>query len=224
MANRRIEIHQYYQIIQRLRQGESDRAIASAERIGRVKIAAVRKLAGERGWLLAGPMPDEAMLSAALCAPRRTPQNLSTVEPYREKLLAWHAQGIPATTMHRALVRNHEYSGSVYALYRFLDREGQSTPQATVMLEFAVGESAQVDFGQGPVITDRRTGEVIKTWVFVMKCGRPHFITNVAATHMWCRARRKGRRPFPAPHKVCYSPRRNSITPGRVLHDFVEPP
>jgi hypothetical protein len=33
MANRRIEMHQYYQIIQRLRQGESDRAIASAERI-----------------------------------------------------------------------------------------------------------------------------------------------------------------------------------------------
>jgi hypothetical protein len=64
--------------------------------------------------------------------------------------------------MHRALVRNHEYSGSVHALYRFLEREGQSTLQATVMLEFAVGENAQVDFGQSPVITNRRTGELIK--------------------------------------------------------------
>ena len=36
------------------------------------------------------------------------------------------------------------------------------------MPDFAVGESAQVDFAQGPVITDRHTGEVIKTWVFVM--------------------------------------------------------
>ena len=169
MANRSIEMFQYRQIVQRLRQGESDRAIACAERVGRVRIAAVRKLAGERGWLSSeGPMPDDAALSAALCAPRRTPQNLSTVEPFREQLLAWHAQGIQATTMHRALVRNHGYGGSVYALYRFLEREGQSTPQATVMLEFAVGESAQVDFGQGPVITDRRTGEVIKTWIFVL--------------------------------------------------------
>jgi hypothetical protein len=104
MANRSIEMHQYRQIIQRLRQGESDRGIARSERVGRVKIAAVRKLAGERGWLgSGGAMPEDATLSAALCAPRRTPQNLSTVEPFREQLLSWHAQGIPATTMHRAL-------------------------------------------------------------------------------------------------------------------------
>jgi Integrase core domain len=169
MANRSIEMHQYRQIIQRLRQGESDRAIACAERVGRVTIAAVRKLADERGWLSsAGPMPDDAALCASLRAPRRAAQNRSTVEPFREQLLAWHAQGIAATTMHRALVRNHGYSGSVYAVYRFLDWEGRSPPQATVMLEFAVGQSAQVDFGQGPVITDRRTGEVTKTWIFVM--------------------------------------------------------
>ena len=34
-----------------------------------------------------------------------------------------HAQKIQATTMHRALVRNEEYSGSVHALYRFLERQ-----------------------------------------------------------------------------------------------------
>jgi transposase len=169
MANRSFEMYQYRQIIQRLRLGESDRAIARAEGVGRVKVACLRELANERGWLgSTSPLPDDATLSAALSAPRRTPQNLSTVEPFREQLLAWHAQGIQTTTMHRALVRNHGYTGSVYALYRFLDREGQSTPQATVILEFAVGESAQVDFGQGPVITDRRTGEVTKTWIFVM--------------------------------------------------------
>ena len=162
-------MYQYRQIIQRLRLGESDRAIARAERVGRATVASLRGVASERGWLdPAGPLPDEAALCAGLCAPRRPPQNLSTVEPFREQLLAWHAQGIRVSTMHRALVRNHAYTGSVHALYRFLEREGQSTPQATVILEFAVGESAQVDFGQGPVITDRGTGEITKTWVFVM--------------------------------------------------------
>jgi transposase len=119
-------------------------------------------------------MPDDPSLAAGLGTPQRPPQNLSSVEPFREQLLAWHAQGIQATTIHRALVRNHGYGGSVHAVYRFLEREVASTPQATVMLDFAVGESAQVDFGQGPAITDRRTGDAFKTWIFVM-------------TLAWCR-------------------------------------
>ena len=44
-------MYQYRQIIQRLRLGESDRAIARAERVGRVKVASLRELASERGWL-----------------------------------------------------------------------------------------------------------------------------------------------------------------------------
>ncbi len=175
MGNRGFEMHHYRQVIQRLRLGESDRAIARAERVGRVKVASLRECAAQRGWLdPAGPMPDDASLAAELGTPQRPPQNLSSVEPFREQLLAWHAQGIQATTMHRALVRNHGYGGSVHAVYRFLEREVTSTPQATVMLDFAVGESAQVDFGQGPEITDRRTGEAFKTWIFVM-------------TLAWCR-------------------------------------
>jgi transposase len=175
MGNRRFEMHQYRQVIQRLRLGETDRAIARAERVGRVKVASLRECAAQRGWLdPAGPMPDDASLAAGLGAPQRPPQNLSSVEPFREQLLDWHAKGIQATTIHKALVRNHGYGGSVHAVYRFLEREAPSTPQATVMLDFAVGASAQVDFGQGPAITDRRTGEAFKTWIFVM-------------TLAWCR-------------------------------------
>ncbi len=69
-------------------------------------------------------MPDDASLTAAVGAPQRPPQNLSSVEPFREQLLAWHAQGIQATTMHPALARNHGYGGSVHAVHRFLEREG----------------------------------------------------------------------------------------------------
>jgi hypothetical protein len=90
------------------------------------------------------------------------------VEPFRAEVLAWHAQGITAVTMHQVLVRKHGYTGSVYALYRFLNREIDSAVKATVILDFAVAELAQVDFGAGPLITDRHTGEVIKTWFFVM--------------------------------------------------------
>jgi transposase len=169
MANRRFEMYQVRQIIQRLRLGESDREIAQSERVGRPKVASIRCVAAEHGWLdPAGPLPEDATLAEHLRAPRRAPQNISSVEPFRTQLLAWHAQGIRATTMQRALARLHGYTGSVHAVYRFLEREGKSLPVATVILDFPAGEMAQVDFGQGPLITDRRTGELIKTWIFVM--------------------------------------------------------
>jgi hypothetical protein len=56
MGNRRIEMHQYRQAIHRMRQGESDRAIAKAGLIGRRKCAAIRALAEVRGWLDSGPL------------------------------------------------------------------------------------------------------------------------------------------------------------------------
>src|SRR5574337_820881 len=98
MANRRFEMYQVRQIIQRLRLGESDRRIARSERVGRPKVAAIRRVAAECGWLdPAGPLPEDAALAEQLGAPRRPPQSVSTVEPFRTQLLAWHAQGIPAT-------------------------------------------------------------------------------------------------------------------------------
>ena len=133
-------MYQYRQILQRLRLGEHDRAIARAERVGRAKVAELRELAAKRGWLdPASPMPEDASVAEGLGAPRRA-QTISTVEPFREQLLTWRAQGIRVTTMHRALVRNHGYGGSVHALYRFLDREQCAAPPPTVMLSFAPAE------------------------------------------------------------------------------------
>ena len=48
MANRRIEMHQYRQVIHRMRQGQSDRAIAKAELMGRLKCALVRAVARDK--------------------------------------------------------------------------------------------------------------------------------------------------------------------------------
>lgn len=156
-------------IIQRLRLGESQREIARTQRVGRRTVVSIQEAAKQHGWLdPLMPMPDDATLSGCFRAPRTTPQNVSSVEAFRKELLAWHGQGIQATTMRQALVRKHGYTGSVYAIYRFLKREAVSLPAATVILDFAVGEMAQVDFGSGPVIADRKSGEVFKTWFFVM--------------------------------------------------------
>lgn len=162
-------MHEVRQIIQRLRLGETNREVARAQRVGRDTVANIRRLAGAQGWLdAASPMPEDAKIAERFKAPGKNPQNISTVEPFREDVLAWHAQGIQVSTMRQALARKHGFAGSAHALYRFLGREAPATPGATVILDFAVAEMAQVDFGSGPVITDRQSGEVFKTWIFVM--------------------------------------------------------
>ena len=162
-------MYEVRQIIQRLRLGEKNRKVARAQRVGRDTVANIRRIASERGWLdAASPMPDDAMLTEYCKASGKNPQNISTVEPFREEVLTWHAQGIQVSTMRQALARRHGFTGSAHALYRFLGRQAPSAPAATVILDFAVAEMAQVDFGSGPVITNRQSGEVFKTWIFVM--------------------------------------------------------
>jgi len=170
-------MYEVRQIIQRLRLGETDRSIARSQRVGRRKVAQIRAMSAEQNWLDAAlPIPDDALIAAhyrssATAVSIATPKaarNTSTVEPYRAEILAWHQQDIPVSAMRQALARKYGYTGSVHALHRFIRRSVPATPAATVMLDFAVGEQAQVDFGSGPMITDRQSGETFKTWFFVM--------------------------------------------------------
>ena len=162
-------MHEVRQIIQRLRLGETNREVARAQRVGRDTVANIRRVAGAQGWLdAASPMPEDAKIAERFKVPGKNPQNISTVERFREEVLAWHAQGIQVSTMRQALARKHGFAGSAHTLYRFLGREAPAAPAASVILDFAVAEMAQVDFGSGPVITERQSGEVFKTWIFVM--------------------------------------------------------
>jgi hypothetical protein len=170
-------MYEVRQIIQRLRLGETDRSIARSQRVGRRKVAQIRAMSAEQNWLDAAlPIPDDALIAAhyrssATAVSIATPKaarNTSTVEPYRAEILAWHQQDIPVSAMRQALARKYGYSGSVHALHRLIRRIVPTTPAATVMLDFAVAEQAQIDFGSGPLITDRQTSETFKTWFFVM--------------------------------------------------------
>lgn len=169
MANRRFEMYEYRQVLVRMRLGDSDREIARSRLMGRTKSATLRATATEHGWLDPDrPLPDDAALADVLAKPTKGGGPASTVEPFREQILAWREAGIQGTTIYDALVRNHGFGGSYSAVRRFLQGIDQRTPKATVILDFAPGEAAQVDFGAGPLIADERTGELLKSWVFVM--------------------------------------------------------
>lgn len=86
---------QYRQVLVRLRQGDSDRDVARARLMGRPKVAALRALAEREGWIAADrPLPEDAVIAAAIGQARRARSTISTAEPYRELIARWAEQGI----------------------------------------------------------------------------------------------------------------------------------
>lgn len=169
MANRRFEMHQYRQVLFRMSKGESDRRIANSGLMGRKKCAHVREFAQRNGWLQnAGLIPQDDVLNKVFGRKLERPSQESLILPYKENVIKWHNAGTCGTTIHRALMRNYGFEGSYSSVRRFLSKLGKEHPRATCILDFEPGEAAQVDFGTGPVITDVYTGEVFKTWIFVM--------------------------------------------------------
>jgi transposase len=161
---------QYRAVLVRLRQGDSERDIARARLMGRPKVAALRALAVTHGWLVAGtPLPEDSAIAAVLGQARRARSTISTVEPFRVLVERWAEQGVGGVAIHAALCREHGYSGSYSAVRRMLAAlHASRAPEATVRLQFAPGEAAQVDFGAGPFLFDPARGELRRTWAFVM--------------------------------------------------------
>ena len=169
MANRRVEMHHYRQVLVRMRLGESDRAISQAGLMGRKKAGELRDIACRQGWMeVSNPLPDDAALAEVLTDGSVRPQPISLVLPYQEEVTRWWRQGIQGTTIHQAMIRKYGFSGSYSSVRRFLQGLDQAHPQVTTVLDFDPGDVAQVDFGAGPRIEDVLTGEVFPTWSFVM--------------------------------------------------------
>jgi transposase len=181
VANRRIEMYQYRQVIHRMRQGQSDRAIAKTKLMGRLKCASVRSIAKENGWLKTGLLPDDRQLATWFEVPKNpNPTQVSLTKPHEERIKKWISQGVQATTIYHALVEQFGFTGSYSSVRRRVQKIRARTPQASCVLDFAPGEAAQVDFGKGPTITDVFTGEVTKTWIFVMTlCFSRHLYAEI---------------------------------------------
>ncbi len=161
---------QYRQVLVRMRQGDSDRHIKRARLMGRRKAAELRALAIERGWLdAAAALPEDAEIAAALGTHRRGASTISWLEPHRVIVERWFAQGVSGVAIHAALRREHGFVGSYSAVRRLLAAlRAALPPDATVPLVFTPAEAGQVDFGTGPVLLDPATGELRRTWCFVM--------------------------------------------------------
>ena len=177
-------MYEYRQVIHRMRMGESDRSIAGARLMGRIKCGQVRTIARRRGWLDRGtPLPDDEVLVEAFERKQErddNPTHQSLSREYEEQIRKWVEGNVCMTTIHQALVDQFGFTGSYSSVRRLVRRLDLRKPQATCVLDFAPGEAAQVDFGRGPDITDAHTGKTVKTWIFVMTlCFSRHFYAEI---------------------------------------------
>lgn len=195
MSKRRFEMYHYRQVLVRMRQGDSDRDIARSRLMGRKKAAHLRSLAVQRGWLVPeSALPDDAQLAEVLATGTALPAScISTLEPWRAQIITWLDAGISGVRIHQALVERHGYTGSYSSVYRMLQQLAAARPpEVPLRLSFQPAEAAQVDFGAGPAITDVASGEIFKTWFFVMTlCHSRHqyveFVRDqTAATWLAC--------------------------------------
>lgn len=173
MARRRLGVHNYRQIVIRLRAGEGTRKIAQAGLACRKVVKEVKRKAQAAGWLalLAEPPSEEQV--AALFADELTvkvPKQISLVEKHRTQVQAWVNEGVQAKAIFDALERKYDFKGSYGSVLRFVQKLRSAPSEATafVPVVYAPGEAVQVDFGSGPVLNHPVTGKPTRTHIFVM--------------------------------------------------------
>lgn len=170
MAMRKFEMHEYRQIIVRLKLGESIRGIVESRVACRKKVRQVRKIALAQHWLDAThELPSDEALAKFFKISVSPSITQSVVLPYQDQVESWCQQGIQATTIHATLQRQYGFKGSYESVARFAKKiKERLAVKITTILDFKAGDCAQVDFGAGPKFHDETTGEIISTWIFVM--------------------------------------------------------
>jgi transposase len=170
MSGRRAEVLDIREMLRQVRLGASDRSIVQALHVSRKTVKKYREWAQAQG-LLQGELPPTDQLLALLQASipeAPPPQVASSVEPYRKLVEDWQAQGLVAQAIYQKLVKDHQFTGSYSAVWRFIQGQEPDQPEATVRIEVEPGAEAQVDFGYVGKLLDLRTDKLRKCWAFVM--------------------------------------------------------
>ena len=108
--------------------------------------------------------PPRPPALAATARPASTP---SACEPHRAWIEAQVQLGRNAVAIYQDLVEGHGFSHRYNSVKRFVGTLRAREPERFDVLEFAPGEEAQVDYGQG-ALTLYRPGKYKRPYLFVM--------------------------------------------------------
>ena len=157
------------ELLRHIQVNSSDRRVHRETGVHRPTVKRYREWAAEQG-LLAGTLPPIEELQALLeetLPKRQPPQNVSSVEPYHDVVEKLHKEGVEIAAI-RERLKERGYTGSYSAVYRFVRKIDPRLPEATVRVERKPGEEGQLDFGYAGRMIDPETGELRKTWAFVL--------------------------------------------------------
>ena len=115
----------------------------------------------------------------------------SSAEPFREFIDGELKKGRNAKAIFQDLVLHRGYSGSYDAVKRLARKLRKREPKISCRFETEPGQEAQVDYGEGALVRDPRTGKYRKPRLFVMTLGNSrHAFRKVvwkSSTEIWCR-------------------------------------
>jgi transposase len=170
MAGRRSHVFDVQEMIRRFRLGQGDSEIARDLAADRGTVAKYREIAKTEGWLEQGVVPTLEAIHKGLEARKvqGKPGPGSTVQPWHEQVMALRKKGIEVQALYQILKERHGYEGSYSAVRRYVRKIEPVVAEAFVRVETPPGAEAQVDFGSAGLRLDESTGELRKSWVFVM--------------------------------------------------------
>ena len=159
------------ELVLQMRRSPSDRAVAERAKMHRQTVKRYRAWAKVQGLLSDEPLPSlgelEKLVQATL-PEKPPPQNLSSVEPFRETVKELRRTKTEMTAIHERLLERG-FTGSYSAVRRFVHTLEPNKPKEVfVRVETGPGQQVQVDFGYAGKMLDPASGKLRKTWAFVM--------------------------------------------------------
>ena len=149
------------EILAHIRAGSSNRQIERDTKIDRRTAQRYREWAEEQELLTGELLKLEQLqeLKARTLLEKQPPQNVSTVESYREVVEKLVKEKVEAKAIYHRLTERG-FKGSYSAVYRFVRGIKGSNPDVTVRVERPPGEEVQVDFGYAGKMSDPETGKL----------------------------------------------------------------
>jgi transposase len=181
----RLNVTDKERILGLLALGRSHRAVARQTGHSRTTVLQYGR---EAGILKA---PPSWKSRSARDAARAGNAGRSRCEPYRAFIEAEALKGRQATRIYQDLVEHHGYSDSYEAVKRFVRTLQPKSSKVSTRFETLAGQEAQVDYGEGALTLDARTGRYRRPRLFIMTLGMSrHAFRKVvwnSSQEIWCR-------------------------------------
>jgi transposase len=148
----------------------------------------------------------------------------SSAEPFRAFVETELAKRRNAMAIYQDLVEHHGYTGSYDAVKRLARKLRKREPKVSCRFETEPGQELQVDYGEGGLTRDPRTGKYRRPRLFTLTLGNSRHAFQKAvwnsSTEIWCKLHEEGFAYFGG---VAHTIRFDNLKEGVLKPDIYDP-